>query len=60
MDAQAKVWSVFMMGTIVLSSISFVVQTIPDYYYDEDRIFENLELMCVVFFTVCPSTSHQK
>jgi len=33
---------------------------VQDYYYDEQKIFENLELMCVIFFTVSPSTSHHK
>lgn len=50
--AQAKLWSVVMMGTILLSSVSFVVQTIPAYYYDENKVFETLELICVIFFTI--------
>ncbi|KAJ1492303.1 hypothetical protein T484DRAFT_1771549, partial [Baffinella frigidus] len=48
----AKVWSMFMMGTIVLSSVSFVVQTIPYYYYDEANVFQTLETLCVIFFTI--------
>jgi len=42
----------FMMGTIVLSSVSFVVQTIPYYYYDEANVFQTLETLCVIFFTI--------
>lgn len=49
---QAKLWSVVMMSTIVLSSVAFVVQTLPAFYYDEYGTFGTLELVCVIFFTV--------
>jgi hypothetical protein len=54
---QASIWSVIMLSTILVSSISFIVASLPEYYRESNAAFDILEMVvsvvCVLYVCVC-------
>ena len=48
----AKIWSTLVMATILLSSASFITQSLPEYYTEPPTEFYILEIFCVIIFTL--------
>mmetsp|Transcript_4831 Transcript_4831/g.7744 ORF Transcript_4831/g.7744 Transcript_4831/m.7744 type:complete len:334 (-) Transcript_4831:484-1485(-) len=48
----AKIWSAVIMITILVSSIAFIVASLPKFHAEDPEIFGILENICVIIFTV--------
>ena len=48
----AKIWSILVMATILMSSASFVTQSLSEYYLEPPEAFNTVEILSVVIFTI--------
>lgn len=45
-------WSTALSLIITLSCVSFVTQSLPQYYFSTNLAFDTIEVTCIVIFTV--------
>ncbi|EKX45532.1 hypothetical protein GUITHDRAFT_152622 [Guillardia theta CCMP2712] len=48
----ARAWSTILSLIITLSCVSFVTQSLPQYYFSTNLAFDTIEVTCIVIFTV--------